>query len=352
MNKPMRLAFALLAVLLACTGPCRAFETIRADDARISRVGRTVLDADGTLRFGYPGVTLEVTFTGTQLAVEAAGGAGSLLDVIVDGGAPTTLRPGPGVHSIALLKDAKPGPHRVSLVHRTETWLGVVSIARFITDGRFGPALPLPARKLLVLGDSVSCGANMERVGGDKSNPYWWNARVSYGMLLGRALQARVALVCYGGRGLVRSWNGRTDEARLPDFYEMAIADAAHPVKWHQEDDDPDLILVAIGTNDFTSGMPEHDAYVAAYAAFVRTLLRDHPHAQVVLTGGAILNGEKKERLSAYLLETVQRAGSARVHAIPSEYHPGDAADAHPTTPQHAQMADELAPQLRRLMGW
>jgi hypothetical protein len=37
----------------------------------------------------------------------------------------------------------------------------------------------------------------------------------------------------------------------------------------------------------------------------------------------------------------------ARVHAIPSEHHPGDAADAHPTTAQHAQIADELAPPLR-----
>jgi lysophospholipase L1-like esterase len=349
----MRIAFILLAMLLAGSG--HAFETIRADDARISRMGRSVPGADGTLRFGYPGVTLEVTFTGSQLTVDAAGGADSLLDVIVDGAEPTILRPGPGLHSIALVKDAQPGPHRVSLVHRTETWLGLVSIAGFSTDGRFGPAPPLPARKLLVLGDSVSCGANMERVG-DKSNPYWWNARISYGMLLGRALQAQVQLVCYGGRGLVRSWNGRTDEANLPDFYQLAIAAAvppsADPVKWQQTGYDPDLILVAIGTNDFTTGIPERDAYVAAYESFVRTLLRDHPHAQLVLTEGAILNGEKKDRLSAYLLETVQRAGSPRVHAIPSEYHPGDAADAHPTTAQHVQMADELAPRLRRLMGW
>jgi len=348
----MRAGFSLLALLLASVGAGHAAETIRADDARISRMGRTVSEADGRLRFGYPGVTLELSFTGTRLVVDAAGGAHGLLDVIVDGGAPTTLRPGPELHSIELMKDAAPGPHRVALVQRTETWLGVTSVARFSTDGRFAQAPPLPARKLLVLGDSVSCGANMERVGGDNANPYHWNAGASYGMLLGRALQAQVQLVCHGGRGLVRSWNGRTDEANLPDFYELAIADAAHPAQWRQAGYDPDLILVAIGTNDFTTGIPDEASYLAAYETFVRTLLRDHPHAQVVLTEGAILNGEKKERLSAYILETVQRVGSARVHAIPSGHHPGDAADAHPTTVQHAAMADELAPQLRGLMGW
>jgi lysophospholipase L1-like esterase len=348
----MRTLSLILALAGVHVGVCGAAEAMHASDARVVRMGRTAADSDGAVRFGYPGVTLEVSFTGTRLAADIAAGEGSLLDVIVDGGAPTTLRPGTGVHNIALVKDAAPGPHRVSIVHRTETWLGVVSVAGFSTDGRFAAPPVLPARKMLVLGDSVSCGANMERDGAAKANPNWWNARVSYGMLAAQALQAQVQLVCYGGRGLVRSWNGRTDEANLPDFYNMAIADPAHPVPWTQAAYDPDLILVAIGTNDFTVGVPDHSSYVAAYVAFVATLLRDHPHAQVALTEGAILNGDKKTALSGWLREIEQQLGSPRVHAIPSVYHPGDAVDAHPTTAQHAQMAQELAPPLRRLMNW
>jgi len=346
------IAKAVMAATLLLSSAAGATETVRADDVRVSRMGRIAVEPDGAVRFGYAGVTLGLTVDGRRLSMDATGGAGSLVDVVVDGGAPVTLHLAPQPRSYVLFKDAGPGPHRVEIVHRTETWLGVPSIAGFTTDGQVLQAPALPERKLLVLGDSVTCGANMERAGGDKSNPYWWNARLSYGMLLGRALHAQVQLVCYGGRGLVRSWNGHTDEYQLPAFYALAIPDVAHPVNWKQEDYGPDLILVAIGTNDFTAGIPDEGSYVAAYETFVRTLLRDHPHAQIVLTEGAILNGEKKERLSAYLLETVQRVGSPRVHAIPSAYHPGDAADAHPTTPQHAQMADELAPQLRRLMGW
>jgi hypothetical protein len=196
----------------------------------------------------------------------------------------------------------------------------------------------------------------MERTAGDKNDPMWWNARLSYGMLAARALDAQVQLVCYGGRGLVRSWNGRTDEYQLPAFYDLAVpiavADANYSIKWNQADYHPDLILVAIGTNDFTEGIPDHAAYVEAYGAFLRTLLADHPAAQVVLTEGAILNGEKKAALTAWLKETVKSSASPRVHYVKSLHHPGDERDAHPTTLQHAEMARELAPPLRHLMGW
>jgi lysophospholipase L1-like esterase len=358
MRLPMRtiLGAALAAALLA-TGTAGASETVRADDARVTRMGRTVAEPDGTVRFGYSGVTLSVAVQGSRLSMEAAGGgANSVVDVIVDGGAPSTLHLDPQQRTYELLKDAGPGAHRIQVVHRTETWLGVTAIARFSTDGKIVAAPALPSRKLLVLGDSVTCGAGMERPSGpdasDKGKPSWWNAGVSYGMLLGQALHAQVQLVCYGGRGLVRSYNNRTDEYQLPAFYELAIPDAAHPVKWKQADYQPDLILVAIGTNDFTQGIPERGSYVDAYVAFVHTLLRDHPHAQIALTEGAILDGEKKAALTDYIKATVARVSDTRVRALSSEHHPGDSADAHPTTPQHAEMARELAPQLQSLMGW
>lgn len=350
------IAKATMAAMLLLAGAANATETVRADDARVTRMGRTVAGPDGAVRFGYAGVTLGLAVDGSRLSMQALGGANSVVDVVVDGGAPRTLRLEPRMRSYDLFLDAGPGPHHVEITHRTETWLGVPTIAGFATDGRVLRAPALPARRLLVLGDSVTCGAGMERPGGadaaDKGRPSWWNARASYGMRLGRALQAQVQLVCYGGRGLVRSYDNRTDEFQLPAFYELAIPDAGHPVEWRQADYRPDLILVAIGTNDFTQGIPERAAYVDAYTAFVRTLLRDHPHAQIALTEGAILDGEKKAALTGDIAAVVARVGDARVHALASAHHPGDAADAHPLTSQHAEMARELAPPLQALMGW
>lgn len=344
---------AWFAAALLALGPAAAAEqAIRADDARVLRMGRTVAQADGALRFGYAGVTLKLAFEGTRLALDAEGGKDSLIDVLVDGAALRTVRLGPARRSVALVENAPPGRHEVELVLRTEAWLGVPALYGFSSDGAFVAAAPLPARRMLVLGDSVTCGAIMERKGSDKTDPYLWNARLSYGMLAAQALQAQVQLVCHGGRGLVRSYHGRSDEPQLPAFYRLAIDEGAQPPPWQQSDYAPDLILVAIGTNDFTQGIPERAAYVAAYESFVRTLLREHAQARVVLTEGAILDGDKKAALTAYIGETIARVGDARLHYLPSKHYAGDALDPHPTTAQHAAMAQELAPPLRRLMGW
>jgi len=349
----MRAAPLFPALLALWTGGAAAAQTIAANDVHVARMGRVVADADGTVRFGYPGVTLLLDVAGTQLAVDAAGSAKSLVDVVVDGQPAGTLRLAPQVQRYDVFKNAAPGTHRVELVHRTETWLGVASIARFATDGTFRSAPALPARRLLVLGDSVTCGADMERGAGDKDTPDWWNPRLSYGMLAARALAAQVQLVCYGGRGLVRSWNDRKDELQLPAFYDLAIADAAHPAPWRQADYAPDLIVVAIGTNDFAPGVPERATYVDAYAAFLRRLLRDHPRAHVALTEGALLDGDEKTTLIGDIREAAARVGSARVHVLaPLAHQPGDAVNGHPTTAQHAAMAEELVPQLRRIMNW
>ena len=74
----------------------------------------------------------------------------------------------------------------------------------------------------------------------------------------------------------------------------------------------PDLIVSAIGTNDFTPGIPARDAYVNEYVALVQALLRDHPQARVVLTEGAILDGEKKAALRGYIDETIRRAAGRK----------------------------------------
>jgi lysophospholipase L1-like esterase len=344
----------LIAALLAlCAAGAAAEQTVPASDAHVTRMGRTVAESDGTVRFGYPGVTLSLNVDGTRLAVDAAGGSRSLVDVIVDGKPAGTLRLAPQMTRYDVFRDAAPGPHRVELVHRGETWLGVVSVARFTADGTFLAAPALPRRRLLVLGDSVTCGAVMERGADEKDMPEWSNPRLSYGMLAARALDAQVQLVCYGGRGLVRSWNGKTDELQLPAFYDLAIADAAHPVRWKQADYAPDLIVIAIGTNDFNPGIPERVAYVDTYTALLRRVLRDHPHAQVALTEGVLLDGEKKAVLIGYLKEAMARVDDRRVHLLaPVAYQPGDAVNGHPTTAQHAAMAAELLPQLRRIAGW
>ncbi|MES2162647.1 MAG: bifunctional acetylxylan esterase/glucomannan deacetylase AxeC2 [Pseudomonadota bacterium] len=327
--------------------------SIATSDPHVARMGRTETREDGAVRFGYPGVSFYLGFEGTRLDVETeASGDNSYLDVIVDHGQARKVRLSRGRGTLALVEGANAGRHEVEIVNRSETWHGTAELLRFDTDGQWLPAPELPERKLLMLGDSVTCGEAIDRVAGAKKEPSWWNARASYGMQVARQLHAQVQLVCYGGHGLVRTWDNKTDELNLADYYQLAIADKAHPVPWDQRGYRPDLIISAIGNNDVNPGIPEREPYVQAYARLVQMLLRDHPQAQIVLTEGGLQTGAKKAALVDYLNETVRRSGDRRVHYIASQAYPGDATDGHPTKEQTTSIANDLLPQVRAIMHW
>jgi alpha-galactosidase len=326
--------------------------SITAADPQVSRMGRAETRADGSVRFGYPGVSFYLNFEGTRLnAVAQASGTNSYLDVIVDGKA-RRLRLKEGLQTQVLAEGLVPGKHSVEIVNRTETWQGTAALLSFDTDGRWAAAPALPDRKLLVLGDSVTCGAAIDRVAGEKGDASWGDPLASFGMLMARQLNAQVQLVCYGGRGLIRTWEGKTNDMNLADYYRMAIPTQPTAVPWNQRDYRPDAILVAIGTNDMTTGIPEQEQYVQAYVSLVRTLLQEHPQAQIMLTEGGILSGAKQAALTAYIKETVRRTGDAHVHAIASTSYPGDATNSHPTREQHVSIVNDLLPQVRSVMRW
>jgi lysophospholipase L1-like esterase len=315
------------------------------------------------IRIGYPGVTLRLRFEGPSLALRVAGDTGnSRLAVMIDGGEPRVLRVPAGESDITVAEGLGPGPHTVDVVHRTEAWQGIVTVLgfRLAEGGRLLPPLPWPSRKLLFIGDSVTCGEGVDREGTcEKDAPRWSNALLSYGMLTARALDAQAHLVCHGGRGLVRDWEGRHDRLNAPDFFDLAVADEAR-APWDHGRYVPDAVLVSLGTNDFNLALgplPEREPFVSAYVRFVRRILARYPRARVLLTEGAIVDDADPARprrtvLRDYIAETVRRLADPRVRAIATGHQPGDSCDAHPTRGQHAAMARELEPELRRALGW
>jgi len=327
--------------------------SIAATNEQIATMGRLVKNSDGSAQFAFPGVSFFIDFEGKTLSLDAfSSGGQNYIEVIVDGGSPKLIKLTAQEEHLHLVQSASIEKHRVEIIHRSETWHGTVTFKKFTTDGKFTSSPTLPKRKILVLGDSVTCSEAIDRVDGGKKDTSWWNPRLSYGMLTAKALNAQVNLVCMGGRGLIRSWNGKTNEHNLPDFYQFSIPTDKDPINWDHSQYDPDLIISAIGTNDFSSGIPDRETYVNTYAKFLLTLLANHKHAQIALMEGSILDGDKKATLIDYLHETAKRVDDTRVHIVKSTHYPGDKTDAHPTKEQHALMAKDLVPQLKTIMKW
>jgi hypothetical protein len=356
-------AIAALATLSCANG------VVRPSDPRIAVMGRIDRSNPDRPRVGYPGVTWRVRIESPSLAIRVASTtATSRLAVMIDGGPPNVLRLVKGESRLVLAGELPPGPHVIEVAHRTETWQGIVAILSFELPpgGRVLPPDPWPQRRLLFIGDSVTCGeatdrpANCDpaRAGTDAAATS--NGLASYGMLLGRALGAQVHLVCFGGRGLIRDWRGKQNVLNGPQLFEAALPIDGRPAPWNHAEYQPDAIVISLGTNDFNLALgpfPERERYVSAYVAFVQTILARHPSAHVLLTEGAIVNDEKdptrpqKSTLRAYLAEVVRRIGNPHVRAVESRHYGGDACNEHPTAAQHAQMARDLEPALRQALS-
>ncbi len=351
------------------------------NDPHIAIMGRFELkNADATtptrIRLGYPGVTIRLRFEGTSLAMYVSTDTpNNIFVVLVDGAAPRPVRFPAGETEIALADALPPGEHTIDIVRQTETWLGVATIFgfRLAPDAKLLTPNPWPRRRMMFIGDSVTCAEAMDRSPDDrtvsgtadpatwkKDRPTSWNAYNSYGMRLARTFDAQVQLVCYGGRGLLRDYRNRRDVLNAPQFFDLAVPDETSAPAWRHSAYIPDVVVVSLGTNDFTLGIaafPEREEWVAAYVRFVNAIRAAYPDAQILLTDGSLVNDNDPTRpqktvLNSYLQEIATRMTDPRVHLFTSRHYPGDPTDAHPTADQHAAMARDLEPAIRAAVGW
>jgi lysophospholipase L1-like esterase len=348
-----------LSTGLASAAAASSTRPVPADNPAIVYEGRVAPDPSGGVRMGFPGVTVHLRFSGSTLTMRARASDDTYFDVIVDDTAPAVLHLQTGEGTYTVVTGAGASDHTVALVRRNESWQGTCEILDF-EPGPGGKLLPppeLPKRKLMFIGDSVTCGEKdayePSRGMQDKLN---WDARVSYGMLLARRLGAQCALVSYGGRGVIRDWQGIRDTRNAPQFYELALPDGP-AVQWDHRRYVPDAIGIQLGTNDFNQGIPDQNEFVNAYVQFIEKVRRDAPGALVFLMDSPILQdepgrGPRRSVLHAYLEEIVARAGSPRVILAPLRHYPGVPGNGHPTGADHKGMADELEPVMRRALGW
>lgn len=334
---------------------------IAGNAASIAYEGRTVVEADGRVRCGYPGIVCRVRFKGTFLHLRARTTSAELYaDVRLDGGEWRFLQIPKGEHDVVLASALAPGDHQVELLKRVETSVGILEVESMTTDGEFLPAPVPPTRRLLFLGDSFTAGqATTVEDGGPPMAPskaLRQNARLAYGRLLADRFQAQCHFVVYAGRGVMRDWQGVRSVRCAPEYYENAIPEDV-TTRWDPKRYEPDAVGVCLGNNDFGDGVPDQTEYLRIYTEFIRKLRRDAPHAVIFLIPSPSLVDEPdrvplRTVQKAYLTEVVRRLGDARVLMAPISSYPGVPGDWHPSGTAHRKVADELEPVFRKALGW
>ena len=333
-----------------------AEQRIGRDGSAIAVEGR--MSSDGWI--AYPGAVIAVAFRGRQIEIRLeASSDQTFVDVILDDQAPERFRV--EANRPIALTARRSGLHRVEIHKRTEAWQGLLRLVEVKTDGSFvqasEPSVQSHRRKLLFIGDSITAGSGSDATVDDKTDDATVsNGRLSYGRVLADRLDAACHLIAYGGKGLIRDYLNDPNAVTAPQFYERTLPDDPG-ANWDATKFRPDVVVIALGTNDFNVGIPPVESFVPAMVSFIDRIATDAPDAKFVLLSSPMF-GEGDSRTAHLNLlrraaETFTRRPSGpEVRVVEMDYHPGRPSDSHPIADEHVLMANQLEPIIRGMMHW
>ncbi|MBV9932118.1 MAG: lipase [Alphaproteobacteria bacterium] len=309
--------------------------------------GRTVREADGSYRFGWPAVYFESRFWGRGVTVDVASDT-DIYRLLVDGGERLRLERPHGPVTVAGLA---PGEHVVRIEKLTESQTGGGRFRGFFLAGpgrRLAPPRARPGVEFV--GDSYTVGygdAAPGRTCTRQAVHDTTDSQRAFGPLAAKRLGYDYRVIAYSGFGIVRNYNGNRAGETMPLLYRRAGPDdpaAAGADGWR-----PKAIVVNLGTNDFSTPLhageawasPEalRAAYRAGYIAFARRLMAAQPQARLVLMGGPTFAAD---------VEAVAKAlASPRVRTLRFDGLALDGCDWHPSLADHEKLAALVEPFLR-----
>ncbi len=366
-----RVILALPVVLSLLTvaravGPALAQPStlVSASDSRIGYMGRYEVTQEGA-KMGFPGVTFRFAYRGVAPSLRLTGDSPDCyFNLSCNGWDPVLIHLKKGPNQIALPTGVAPaGGWVIELVRRTESWMGTASFNGIVVPPgcEILEAPPFPQRKLLFIGDSLTCGEYDERFPPENdSTPRTTNAVRSYAMVLARWLNAQVHLVSYGGRGITRDWAGKTDVNTVPVFFQRALPDSKDST-WDHARYQPDVVVVNDGT-DFDGGPLDLGHLTQAYASFVEDVRKAYPKAYILLTESGFQSdgsdGSSRAQRDALLgvIRSVadgrHAAGDPRVDIVRTGFFPGTPTNTHLVAFQQEQIALDLLEPIRAAAGW
>ncbi len=304
--------------------------------------GRVAPAPQGGYDFGWPGVYFEGRFSGPEVEVAVNTGAEHLA-VSIDGVRKAELTK--SGETRLKLDQLGPGEHTVRLDKLTESQTGSARFEGFFV-GRQGRALPAPTRprRIEFIGDSHTVGYGVRSASRDCTQTQvhdLTDTSLAFGPVLAGRLNADYRIEAFSGRGVVRNYNGFGPGEPLPALFPRLIPGQAEPRVSANDPWKPDVVVVGLGTNDFSTPLNPGERwadeaalrkdYRDSYVSFIQGLKASRPNARVFLIAG--------DTFADDVAEVAQRAGATAVRITDMDR---GACHWHPSVADQKMMADRL----------
>jgi lysophospholipase L1-like esterase len=257
---------------------------------------------------------------------------------------------------------APAGAHTIWIYKATEAHTGAIIIQS--ANARNIKALQRPAAPLIeFIGNSITCGAAADAsevpcgtgVYHDQHNAY-----MAYGPRVARALGVNYIMSSVSGIGIYRNWN--SDGPAMPQVYEKAGFSENTQQGWNFSTYSPQVVSIALGTNDFSDGdgikarKPfDSAAFVNQYIQFVQLVKTKYASAQIALLSSAMLHDRKRTLLQNCLTAVKEKVDVMYPTAKPVALHffqpmHAKGCTGHPNVEDHEVLAKELTPFFKQLL--
>lgn len=270
------------------------------------------------------------------------------------------------IQSISIVASRSEETHMLKVMKATEAANGNIAFGG-VKALEIKPLSPAPDRAIEFIGNSITCGMGVDYEEIPCGSGEWYdqhNAYMAYGPQIAEAFNARYILSCVSGIGVYRNWNSNPGEdAVMPDVYENLYLDT-NDDKPMTFDFQPQLVSIALGTNDFSEGDGEKERqpfdstqFISSYIDFVKLIYEKYPDTQVVLITSPMVSGENgttflnslKAVQDHFKFESPDTKPIAVYNFESIEPH---GCGYHPDKNDQQQMADQLIPFYKEVMGW
>ncbi len=351
----MRKLVLLVAVMsIFVGGTLRAQQSqkdVAANDPNIRYIGRWDMTNPSAPRASWTYSLVTAKFRGTAINARLKGGG--YYQVVVDGQPTRVIGPKEGRDVYELAKELSKGDHVVEIVRRNEgNWIAPLTFMGFQLekDGKLLPLPPRSKRRILIIGDSISCGYGNEATRDEGNPPDKENGYMTYGGIAARKLGAELQVVAWSGRKLYPN-------NTMVELYDRALAMDNTPkadlMGWV-----PGVVLIDLGTNDFGNrqSLPDEKGWIEAYKGFIKTIRKTAPKAYIFVASGPMGTAAEWDKWAKTVVANLNRAGDKNVAYLPfpTQDVNGDGIGGHwhPNLKTHAKMADRLIKEIQNAVGW
>lgn len=326
-------------------------------------------------RTSWPGAQIRTRFSGTgaTLRVKVTKPNSNLgpdqLDISIDGAAPTVLKTSVDKDSYEIATGLPDSEHDVVITKRNEPIVGSFQFLGLeSTEKR--PLVPTPpqySRWIEFIGDSITCGfgvlganTNCQFSADTESEP------AAYGALTAAAFSAGHTAIAFSGIGIYQNAAGSKTDQMPVRFFRTLADDPTSEWDFHIT---PDVVVINLGTNDFTKGTPSAE-YETAYVEFLTKLRTKYTQAFFVTTvssmmtdnggiGGLFPRGIKNRAAVkasvAKIVETRNAAGETKLSSFEFDEQAesdGYGCGYHPSQATQKRDAAKLVAHIKTLTGW